>query len=128
MIVALFGDTALVRLHLGMDCSLATALQNVMSRSTLLIHVPGSSPPACAFRHPQCFWECGGTLAAPTIASGVIHRVMAFIAPKIIGGSRAPTPVGELGFVEMTQAVQLSDTHWQQVRPAAGAATSGWSC
>ncbi len=49
------------------------------------------------------FWECGGTLAAPAIAAGVVHKVLAFIAPKIIGGTRAPTPVGELGFVEMTQ-------------------------
>jgi diaminohydroxyphosphoribosylaminopyrimidine deaminase/5-amino-6-(5-phosphoribosylamino)uracil reductase len=49
------------------------------------------------------FWECGGTLAAPAIASGVIHKVLAFVAPKIIGGARAPTPVGELGNVEMTQ-------------------------
>ncbi|EFJ51560.1 hypothetical protein VOLCADRAFT_57231, partial [Volvox carteri f. nagariensis] len=65
----------------------------------------------------QCFWECGGTLAAPTIASGVVHKVMAFVAPKIIGGVRAPTPVGELGFVEMTQAVELSDTSWSQVGP-----------
>lgn len=52
---------------------------------------------------PQVFWECGGTLAAPAIASGVIHKVLAFVAPKIIGGARAPTPVGELGNVEMTQ-------------------------
>ncbi|GLC48449.1 hypothetical protein PLESTB_000099000 [Pleodorina starrii] len=65
----------------------------------------------------QCFWECGGTLAAPTIASGVVHKVMAFVAPKIIGGMRAPTPVGELGFVEMTQAVELVDTNWSQVGP-----------
>ncbi|GIL53284.1 hypothetical protein Vafri_8926 [Volvox africanus] len=65
----------------------------------------------------QCFWECGGTLAAPTIASGVVHKVMAFVAPKIIGGVRAPTPVGELGFVEMTQAVELVDTAWSQVGP-----------
>ncbi len=69
------------------------------------------------------FWECGGTLAAPTISSGVIHKLMAFVAPKIIGGVRAPTPVGELGFVEMTQAVQLADTTWRQVR-VQGARTS----
>lgn len=52
----------------------------------------------------RCFWECGGTLSAPALASGTIHRVMAFIAPKIIGGTQSYTPVGNLGFVEMTQA------------------------
>ena len=59
-------------------------------------------------------WECGGTLAAPAIAGGAVHKVMAFVAPKIIGGARAPTPVGELGFVEMTQALQLQQVEWGQ--------------
>jgi diaminohydroxyphosphoribosylaminopyrimidine deaminase / 5-amino-6-(5-phosphoribosylamino)uracil reductase len=52
-------------------------------------------------------WECGGTLAASAIASGAIQKVMAFIAPKIIGGNNAPTPVGELGFTTMTEALSL---------------------
>lgn len=64
----------------------------------------------------QVLWECGGTLAAPAVAGGVVHKVMAFVAPKIIGGERAPTPVGELGNVEMTQALTLIDPAWQQVR------------
>ena len=28
----------------------------------------------------------------------------------------APTPVGDLGFVEMTQAVEVAEAEWQQVR------------
>ena len=52
-------------------------------------------------------WECGGILAASAIAQGAIQKVLAFIAPKIIGGSDAPTPVGELGFSAMTQALPL---------------------
>ncbi|CAK0784832.1 hypothetical protein CVIRNUC_008037 [Coccomyxa viridis] len=65
----------------------------------------------------QVLWECGGTLAAPAIAAGVIHKALAFIAPKLIGGVRAPSPVGELGNVEMTQAISLVDTAWQVVGP-----------
>jgi hypothetical protein len=42
-------------------------------------------------------------------------QVMAFISPKIIGGITAPTPVGELGMVEMTQALQLSEVAFEQV-------------
>lgn len=64
-----------------------------------------------------CLWECGGMLSAPAISGGAIHKVMAFIAPKIIGGTRAPTPVGELGFVEMTQALDVVDHRWTQVGP-----------
>jgi diaminohydroxyphosphoribosylaminopyrimidine deaminase / 5-amino-6-(5-phosphoribosylamino)uracil reductase len=54
-------------------------------------------------------WECGGTLAASAIASGAIQKVLAFIAPKIIGGTNAPTPVGDLGFTTMTQALSLEN-------------------
>lgn len=52
-------------------------------------------------------WECGGVLAASAIASRAVQKVLAFIAPKIIGGSNAPTPVGDLGFITMTQALSL---------------------
>ncbi|BAZ44758.1 riboflavin biosynthesis protein RibD [Chondrocystis sp. NIES-4102] len=55
----------------------------------------------------QIFWECGGELAARAIADGTIGKVMAFIAPKIIGGKSAPSPVGDLGFTLMTDALQL---------------------
>lgn len=62
-------------------------------------------------------WECGGTLAASAISSGVIHKVHAFVAPKIIGGKNAPSPVGELGMVEMTQALELIDVQYEQIGP-----------
>ncbi|XP_059665601.1 riboflavin biosynthesis protein PYRR, chloroplastic [Cornus florida] len=62
-------------------------------------------------------WECGGTLAASAISSGVIHKVYAFVAPKIIGGKNAPSPVGELGMVEMTQALELVDICYEQIGP-----------
>jgi diaminohydroxyphosphoribosylaminopyrimidine deaminase/5-amino-6-(5-phosphoribosylamino)uracil reductase len=41
--------------------------------------------------------------------SGVFHNIMAFIAPKLIGGSsRAPTPLGDLGLLAMHDAIPLS--------------------
>lgn len=52
-------------------------------------------------------WECGGTLAAAAIADGAVQKVWAFIAPKLIGGLAAPSPVGELGLVKMTEAKSL---------------------
>lgn len=55
----------------------------------------------------KVLWECGGTLAARAIDQGAIQKVLAFIAPKIIGGSNAPTPVGDLGFTAMTEALSL---------------------
>ncbi|CAN0859652.1 Riboflavin biosynthesis protein PYRR, chloroplastic [Linum grandiflorum] len=62
-------------------------------------------------------WECGGTLAASAISAGVIHKVYAFVAPKIIGGKNAQTPVGELGMVEMSQALDLIDVCYEQIGP-----------
>lgn len=64
----------------------------------------------------QCLWECGGELAAPAISQNIINKVVAFVAPKIIGGVGAPTPCGDLGFVEMTQAVPIENSSFSQVR------------
>lgn len=65
----------------------------------------------------RVFWECGGTLAAKAIADGAVQKVMAFIAPKIIGGMAAPSPVGDLGLTKMTQALDLSRVKWHYVDP-----------
>lgn len=63
----------------------------------------------------QVLWECGGTLAAQAIAAGTVQKVMAFIAPKIIGGKNAPTPVGDLGLSLMDQALQLENIRFQHL-------------
>lgn len=63
----------------------------------------------------QVFWECGGTLAAAALQSGVIQKVMAFIAPKIIGGAAAPSPVGELGLTQMNEAIALERLTMQTI-------------
>ncbi|MCC0177920.1 bifunctional diaminohydroxyphosphoribosylaminopyrimidine deaminase/5-amino-6-(5-phosphoribosylamino)uracil reductase RibD [Waterburya agarophytonicola K14] len=57
----------------------------------------------------KVLWECGGTLAAKAIADGTIQKVMAFIAPKIIGGTSAASPVGNLNLTKMTDALQLKE-------------------
>jgi diaminohydroxyphosphoribosylaminopyrimidine deaminase/5-amino-6-(5-phosphoribosylamino)uracil reductase len=62
-------------------------------------------------------WECGGMLAARAIAEGTVQKVLAFIAPKIIGGSTAPSPVGDLGLTLMTQALRLESVTGRSVGP-----------
>ncbi len=59
-------------------------------------------------------WECGGTLAASAIADGSVQKILAFVAPKIIGG-RAASPVGELGLTQMTEALVLEQLRWEAV-------------
>lgn len=63
----------------------------------------------------QLFWECGGVLAAAALKSGAIQKVMAFIAPKIIGGQNAPSPVSDLGLTRMTEALVLKEVEMQQI-------------
>lgn len=57
----------------------------------------------------QVLWECGGILAAAAIQAQAVQKIMAFIAPKIIGGALAPTPVGDLHITTMTQALMLKN-------------------
>ena len=58
----------------------------------------------------QVLWECGGTLAAEAIAADAVQKLWAFVAPKIIGGQGAPSPIGDLGLQKMTEAKQLTRT------------------
>jgi len=60
-------------------------------------------------------WECGGTLAARAIAENAVQKVLAFIAPKIIGGIDAPTPVGDLGLSSMTESLVLERVNWRTI-------------
>lgn len=63
----------------------------------------------------RILWECGGTLAAEAIAQGVIQKVMAFVAPKIIGGETAPSPVGDLGYQRMDRALLLERVTYEAI-------------
>ncbi|MDY6940757.1 MAG: bifunctional diaminohydroxyphosphoribosylaminopyrimidine deaminase/5-amino-6-(5-phosphoribosylamino)uracil reductase RibD [Cyanobacteriota bacterium] len=60
-------------------------------------------------------WECGGTLAARAIADGSVQKAIAFIAPKIVGGKLAPSPVGDLGLETMPEALNLEKVRWFSV-------------
>ena len=47
----------------------------------------------------------------------LVFAALTAALPVQIGGVRAPSPVGELGNVEMTQALQLAEAHWQPSGP-----------
>lgn len=53
--------------------------------------------------------EGGGTLNASALEAGVVDKAMFFIAPKIIGGQSAPTPVGGKGIELMNKALLLKE-------------------
>ena len=60
-------------------------------------------------------WECGGRLAAAAIADHAIQKILAFIAPKIIGGAEAPSPIEDLGLTQMTEALELEQVKWRSI-------------
>jgi diaminohydroxyphosphoribosylaminopyrimidine deaminase / 5-amino-6-(5-phosphoribosylamino)uracil reductase len=62
-------------------------------------------------------WECGGMLSAEAIAQGCVQKILAFIAPKIIGGQFAPSPIGELGLTQMTEALVLERLVLERIGP-----------
>ncbi|MBL8734207.1 MAG: bifunctional diaminohydroxyphosphoribosylaminopyrimidine deaminase/5-amino-6-(5-phosphoribosylamino)uracil reductase RibD [Planctomycetes bacterium] len=57
--------------------------------------------------------EGGGGLVAQMLAWRSVDQVLAFVAPKIIGGRFAPTPVGGEGRPFMAEALQLRDVHFE---------------
>lgn len=62
-------------------------------------------------------WECGGTLAAAALRQQVIQKVWAFVAPKLIGGTQAPTPIGDMGVTDMSNALDLQQAELEKVGP-----------
>jgi diaminohydroxyphosphoribosylaminopyrimidine deaminase/5-amino-6-(5-phosphoribosylamino)uracil reductase len=57
--------------------------------------------------------EGGGRLASSLLSAKMVDRWLAFIAPKVIGGTDAPGPVGDLGINRMADAQIVS---FQKVR------------
>jgi diaminohydroxyphosphoribosylaminopyrimidine deaminase/5-amino-6-(5-phosphoribosylamino)uracil reductase len=53
--------------------------------------------------------EGGATMNYSALEAGVVDRVMAFVAPKIIGGQNAKTPVEGEGIQYVRHAVKLAD-------------------
>jgi len=55
--------------------------------------------------------EGGGSLNAGALKAGIVDKVMVFIAPKIVGGADAKTPVAGSGILRMDDALRLRDVH-----------------
>lgn len=60
-------------------------------------------------------WECGGRLGAAAIKAQMVQKIYAFIAPKLIGGFSAPSPIDDLGLNLMTDAINLVRPQFQQI-------------
>jgi diaminohydroxyphosphoribosylaminopyrimidine deaminase/5-amino-6-(5-phosphoribosylamino)uracil reductase len=59
--------------------------------------------------------EGGGTVLGALFDARLVDEVHVFIAPKIVGGGNAATPVGGKGPELMSQALMLRDVEWRKV-------------
>ena len=57
--------------------------------------------------------ESGGTLAAGFLSACLVDRWICFVAPKVVGGRAAFSPVGDLGILSMKESLAVS---FRQVR------------
>ncbi|MGI5907098.1 MAG: bifunctional diaminohydroxyphosphoribosylaminopyrimidine deaminase/5-amino-6-(5-phosphoribosylamino)uracil reductase RibD [Christensenellales bacterium] len=53
--------------------------------------------------------EGGGVLNASALKSGIVDKAMVFVAPKLVGGAGAKTPVEGPGVTRMDDALRLRD-------------------
>ncbi len=53
--------------------------------------------------------EGGGNLNWSLLDAGLVDKIVFFIAPKIVGGDKAPTPVEGMGIRRMTEALLLDE-------------------
>jgi len=52
----------------------------------------------------QVLWECGAELAAAALRQDCVQQLAAIVAPKLLGGLAARTPLGDLALVDVNQA------------------------
>lgn len=53
--------------------------------------------------------EGGAEVNSSALKAGIVDKVMVFIAPKLIGGSSSPGPIGGTGIVDLSEAVPLTN-------------------
>lgn len=73
---------------------------------------------SAALAERQClstFWESGGTLSWVAVHEKAIQKLFSFIAPSLVGGASAPTPLAGEGIAKMEKALQLTKVSIQAV-------------
>ncbi len=59
--------------------------------------------------------EGGSTMAFSALMNGIVDKVISFIAPKIIGGAGAPSPVGGTGLLRMDDAIGVKEWKYRKI-------------
>jgi diaminohydroxyphosphoribosylaminopyrimidine deaminase/5-amino-6-(5-phosphoribosylamino)uracil reductase len=59
--------------------------------------------------------EGGGELLGSLFDRRLVDKLVAFVAPKLVGGAEAPGPVGGKGVDSLASAVRLKEIAWERV-------------
>jgi diaminohydroxyphosphoribosylaminopyrimidine deaminase/5-amino-6-(5-phosphoribosylamino)uracil reductase len=111
--------------------------------ATLVVHGPDAGPERChaldalgldRLELPRCeplplleqlarrgcnqvLWECGPELAAAALRQGGVQRLAAVLAPKLLGGTPARTPLGDLGLLDVNAAASWREAALGRLGP-----------
>ena len=61
--------------------------------------------------------EGGGDVIASFVAAHLVDKIIAFVAPKIVGGAGAPSPVGGIGVAHMADAAPFALHSVERIGP-----------
>ena len=62
----------------------------------------------------KILWECGPNLATSAIESNCVQELVVFVAPKLIGGKSAMSPLNSFGFESIDSTYKLQHSHLEQ--------------
>jgi len=62
-------------------------------------------------------WECGPELAAAALRQGCVQEVAAVLAPVLLGGEQARTPLGDLQLEDVNAAPRWNGERMQRLGP-----------
>ena len=60
-------------------------------------------------------WECGPRLATSALKEDCIQELVTFIAPKILGGMEAMTPLSDLNFSKIDEVISLKKKEFKLI-------------
>jgi len=63
------------------------------------------------------FIEGGGEIHAAFLQKGLVDKIVLYLAPKLIGGRKAPSFLGGEGILNMSDAIELENMTVEQVGP-----------
>jgi len=103
----------------GADASAAARLDRLgIERLELAACEPLALLEALAARGcNQVLWECGPELAAAALRQGCVQGLAAVIAPKLLGGVAARTPLGNLELASLSAAPALEPLALRRLGP-----------